>query len=94
MDLSKDEIDHVAILARLSLGETETEAMRKELTAILGYVDELEKAPTEGLEPISQIRNLENIAREDIIEPSLETEKILQNAPDKKEGFIKVKKVF
>lgn len=93
-NISKKDVEHVAKLSRLELSEEEKSQYTQELGAILDYVDELNSAPTEGIEPISQISGLKNIAREDEIEESLPTEKALQNAPDKKDKFIKVKKVF
>ena len=60
----------------------------------MDYVSELESAPTEGIEPISQITGLENIVREDTIEESSDRDLMLKNTPEKKDGFIKVRKVF
>lgn len=92
--ISKEEVEHVARLVRIKLNNEEKEKFAKDLSEIIDYVAELEKAPTEGVESISQISGLENIARTDKITLSLSNEKVLQNAPDKKGNFIKVKKVF
>ncbi|KKQ73187.1 MAG: Aspartyl/glutamyl-tRNA(Asn/Gln) amidotransferase subunit C [Berkelbacteria bacterium GW2011_GWB1_38_5] len=92
--ISKQDVEHVAKLSRLKLSDEETAEYTQELGAILDYVDELDSAPTEGVEPISQISGLKNIAREDEVTESLPTEKVLENAPDKKDNFIKVKKIF
>lgn len=93
-NISKKDVEHVAKLSRLELSEEEKSQYTQELGAILDYVDELNSAPTEGIEPISQISGLKNIAREDKITESSDRDLILENAPDKKDGFIKVKKVF
>lgn len=92
--ISKEDIKHVAELARLEISEKEIPKFTQELGAILDYVSELGQAPTKDVEPISQISNLENITRDDKITKSLPREDLLENAPDQKDGFIKVKKIF
>lgn len=92
--ISEDDVEHAANLARIEITEEEKAKFAKDLSEIIDYVAELEKAPTENIEAINQISNLENIARPDEIAPSLSNEKVFQNAPEKEENFIKVKKVF
>lgn len=92
--LSPDEVEHVAQLARIEINKQEKEKYTEDLSAIIDYVTELENAPTQNIESISQISGLSNIARTDEIVPSLSNEKVLLNAPEKQDGFIKVKKVF
>lgn len=92
--LAKSDVEHVAQLARIDLRDAEKEKYTKELSQILNYVEELDKAPTENIESIEQISNLENIVRDDKIAESLSNEEALKNAPDKENGFIKTKKVF
>jgi len=92
--ISKNDVEHAAELSRIKLNEEEAEKFTSELGAVLDYAAELEKAPTGEVETISQISGLENIAREDKIEASLPVEKVLQNAPEKQDNFIKTKKVF
>lgn len=94
MAINKSDVEHVAKLARIKISEEEKENLTEDLGEILNYVEELESAPTENVVSISQISNLENIARDDEIAPSLAINKVLENAPDKKDNFIKVKKVF
>lgn len=92
--LDKKEVEHIAQLARIELTEDEKEKFAKELGAIIEYVQELDSAPTENIEPIDQISGLDNITREDEITPSISNEKVLQNAPEKEDGFFKVKKIL
>ena len=92
--ISKDDIEHVGKLARLRIEENQIAKFTQEIGAILDYVAELESAPTKGIEPISQISGLKDIAREDEIQKSILTEEALENAPQKENGFIKVKKIF
>lgn len=94
MAISKENVEHVAKLARIKISEEEKTNLTDDLGKILNYVEELESAPTENVVPISQISDLENIARKDEIEASLPNEKVLENAPEKEDKFIKVKKVF
>lgn len=92
--LDKKEVEHIAQLARIELTEDEKEKFAKELGAIIEYVQELDSAPTENIEPIDQISGLDNITREDEITPSISNEKVLQNAPEKEDGFFKVEKIL
>ena len=87
-------VEHVGNLARIEMSDNEKEKFAQNLGEIIDYVAELESAPTENIEIISQVSGLENIMRADIIAPSLPVEKVLQNAPDKQDDYIKVKKVF
>lgn len=92
--LKKEEVEHVASLARIEISEVDMQKLAEQLSAILDYVAELGKAPTENVEPILQINGLKNIGREDKIIESLSVEKVLSNAPEKENNFIKTKQVF
>ena len=96
MPISKDEVKHIADLARLELSEEEIEKFQKELSSILEYVSQLSKVDTEKVEPTFQTTGLKNVFREDKVEKEreLSQEGALKNAPDKKEGYFKVKPVF
>ena len=94
--LSKDEVKRIANLARVEINDNEAEKYAKELSDVLGFVDKLNEADTEGIEPITHITGAKNVTREDkIIEYSDETkENIINNFPEKKDRFDKVKAVF
>lgn len=92
--ITKDEVEHVAELGRIELEAEKKEKFTQELSDIISHVEDLESAPTENIKPISQISNLENVTREDKIEAGLSISQVLQNAPDKKDNFIKVKQIF
>lgn len=94
MSLQKEDVEHIAELARIKLTDEEKSSFTEKLSGILDWVKELEEAPTEGIEPINQIAGLENVMREDKAGESLPIEKVLQNAPQKKDNYIKVAKVF
>ena len=68
--LTKDQVLHIAKLARLTLAENEVEKMAKELSSILTYIDMLGEVNTDGIEPIAQITNLQNALRDDVVIPS------------------------
>jgi aspartyl-tRNA(Asn)/glutamyl-tRNA(Gln) amidotransferase subunit C len=94
--LSKLEVQKIAQLARIEITDEEAEKYAKELSDILGFVEKLNEADTDGIEPIAHITGAKNVTREDkIIEASAEKKDgIINNFPEKKERFDKVKAVF
>lgn len=94
--LSKEEVKHIALLARIGIKEDEIEQYQKELSAVLDFFRELETAATDGIEPISHITGMTDVAREDRAEDfgAANKEMIKQNFPDAKDGFLRVKSVF
>lgn len=98
--LSEKEIERVASLARIKLGEEEKEKMASELGAVLGYIDKLKEVNTEVVEPIAHITGMENILREDeTSKKSLEVQaaeaaKLVEATPESKGNFVKVPAVF
>lgn len=96
--ISKEQVKHIAALARLSLSEKELKKFQKELSAILDFVEKLNKADTGKAEPIKQVSGLKNVMREDNVK-KIEGQrdfrkKFLENAPATKGGYLKVKAVF
>lgn len=93
--VSKEDVGHLAKLARIALSAGETEQIRTELEAILGYVEKLGSVDTNKVEPTSQVTGLTDVWRPDKAKPSkLTREELLRNAPETKDGYIKVKKVL
>jgi aspartyl-tRNA(Asn)/glutamyl-tRNA(Gln) amidotransferase subunit C len=92
--ISKQDVEHVASLARLELSETEKGKFSEQLSPVLEYFEKLDAVDASNVTPISQINNMENIAAEDEAKESFKREEILANAPDQEDGFIKVKAVF
>lgn len=90
----KIDVLHVAKLANLKLTSAEIKKFQTQLSAILDYIGQLNKVPTEKIEPTSQVTGLENVLREDNAAPSLSQEEVLQNAPKKHNGLFKVKAIF
>lgn len=96
MSLSKEEVLHIAKLARLTLTDAELEKYAKQLSGILAYVDKLKEVNVEGVEPTAQVTGLENVWRQDAVAAcDNETRQgIVKNFPDKDGDLLKVKAVF
>jgi aspartyl-tRNA(Asn)/glutamyl-tRNA(Gln) amidotransferase subunit C len=96
MVLSKDQIKHIAKLARLELSDEELEKYGSQLSATLGYIEMLREVDTTDVEPTAQVTGLSNVMRTDQILAWDESQReaALKEAPDREERFIKVKKVF
>lgn len=94
MKISKQEVEHVAKLARLELSDQEQEKLTDQLSGILTYVEQLNKLDTTGVEPTSHVLDISNVTREDIAGKSLPQEIALANAPDKAAGHYKVPRIL
>ncbi len=95
--ISKEEVQHIAKLARLELTEQETEKMQKDMSAILDYFVLLKKAKTpKTIKKIKVVNNIEDVTRKDRIEqrPASLANNLVGAAPDKKDGYIKVKSIL
>lgn len=68
--LTKDQVLHIATLARLQLTSKEVDKMTTELSSILQYIDVLNEVDTSSIEPTSQVTGLTNALRDDIVKPS------------------------
>jgi aspartyl-tRNA(Asn)/glutamyl-tRNA(Gln) amidotransferase subunit C len=88
--IERDQVLHVARLARLRLSDEEVERMAGELSQILGHVDKMNELDLEGVEPTSHVVELQNVLREDAPRPSLPRERALEQAPDVAEGGFRV----
>ena len=94
MKISKQEVEHVAKLARLELSEPEKEKLTDQLSNILTYVETLNGLDTKGVEPTAHVLDLKNVMRDDVGVPSLPRERALANAPDQAAGHYKVPKII
>ena len=94
MKITKKEVEHVALLARLKFSEEEKEPFVKQLSGILGYVEKLNEVDTSNIEPTSHVIKMQNVFRDDVVTDSLPREKALSNAPDKTEKFFRVPKII
>ena len=94
MKISKDEVNHVAHLARLDIDEASIEKFADQISRILEYVDTLNRVNTEGVPPTSHAISLTNAFREDVERTPLEREAALANAPEKEAGQFIVPKII
>jgi aspartyl-tRNA(Asn)/glutamyl-tRNA(Gln) amidotransferase subunit C len=81
MSLSREQVEKVALLARLQLAPAEIDRLTSELGRIVEYVDLLASAPTEGVEPMAHALDVANVFAEDVARPSLPREEALANSP-------------
>lgn len=89
MKISREEVQHVAKLARLDLSEAEVDRMTGQLDAILSYVAKLDELDTEGVPVTTHTQAVVNAFREDEVRPSLPRELALQNGPNQNgEAFV------
>jgi aspartyl-tRNA(Asn)/glutamyl-tRNA(Gln) amidotransferase subunit C len=94
MSLTLEQVRWVAHLARLDLGEAELETMTRQISAILEYVDQLQKINTDHVEPLAHPLPIPNVFRDDEPAPSLPVDDALQNAPDRRGDFYGVPAVL
>jgi aspartyl-tRNA(Asn)/glutamyl-tRNA(Gln) amidotransferase subunit C len=90
MPLSRDEVRHVAMLARLGLDPGDEEFYAEQLSGILGHIDRLQQLDTAAIPPTAQVVEIESRLRDDEPRPSLSQEEALANAPAKVDGFFRV----
>jgi aspartyl-tRNA(Asn)/glutamyl-tRNA(Gln) amidotransferase subunit C len=84
--IGREEVLHVARLARLRLSEEEVRRMERELSSVLDHIEKISELDLDGVEPTSHVVPLENVLREDVARPSLPRERALAEAPAASEG--------
>jgi aspartyl-tRNA(Asn)/glutamyl-tRNA(Gln) amidotransferase subunit C len=94
MKLSREEVLHIALLARLGLTESEVDRFREQLSNILENFEILQQVDTSGIPPTAQPIPLQNVMKQDEAIPSLPQSQILANAPRKEGDFFKVRAVL
>lgn len=93
--LSREDVLKLARLARLKLSDAEIERFQNEISAILGYVEQLQNADLSGLEPTYQVTGLKDVTRPDVVKDyGVSPEELLKNAPATEDGHIKVKRML
>lgn len=94
MEINRDQVIHVAKLARLALTTEEIDRFTGQLSQILSYVGKLNELDTSQIEPTAHVMSLSNIFREDQARPSLPTDLALGNAPEREGSFFRVPKII
>ncbi len=90
MHLTREEVEHVAALARLGLSDDEISLMQTQLSAILDAIQALDALDTDAILPTAQVTSLTNVTRPDVVTDSLGREAVLANAPRHSDGFFEV----
>ena len=88
--LTREDVLHVAHLARLTLTEDEVQTYRAQLSAILRYAALLDKVDTASIDPTASVLPLRNVMRADEAGTSLSQAEVLANAPAQRDGFLRI----
>ncbi len=94
MSVTINDVEHIAKLAKLQFSQEEKEKFTHQFNDILRYIEQLNSLNTENVEPLSQVIELQNVFRDDVVKQSLSTKEALDNAPDKTDEYFKVPKVI
>lgn len=94
MRLTREQVLHVAELAKLKLTDAEVDLFQEQLSEILAYAERLDELDTESIPPTAGVLPLRNVMRPDQVRPSYARETMLENAPQTEEGFVRVKAVL
>lgn len=92
--ISRDEVAHLARLARLALSDAELDSFAGQLDAILGYVSQIQSVDVSGVEPTDNPLEAVNVMRPDVVEPSLPRELVLNEAPATVDGRFAVPRIL
>lgn len=93
MKITREQVEHVAHLARLNLTEEEKDSMTKDMAAIIGFADQINALDIADVKPTDHVIPINNVFRDDVIAPSMDREKLLSNAPNQEDGCFSVPKV-
>ena len=88
--IDRDQVLHVARLARLRLDEDEIDKMSRELSSVLDHIEKISELDLEGVQPTSHVSDVENVLRADEPRPSWPVDDVLEAAPDAAEGGFRV----
>ena len=94
MKLSREEVLHIARLARVALTEEEIARYSDQLSRLLDHFEVLQQVDTDGVPPTAQSIDLRSVMRDDVVRPSLPPDDVLANAPHPEEDSFRVKPVL
>ena len=94
MAISREEVRHIAKLARLEFTEAEEETLAEDMSRILDYMDMLNELDTSEVEPMTHVLDLAHVVRADSVKKRISQEDALRNAPDTDGDYFKVPKVI
>jgi aspartyl-tRNA(Asn)/glutamyl-tRNA(Gln) amidotransferase subunit C len=90
MALTREEVEHVAALARLGLSDGEITRLQDQLSSILEHIEAIDRLDTNAIPPTAQVIAMTNVMRPDMVIDSLPREAVLENAPRQTDGFFEV----
>lgn len=93
MKVTREDVENVALLSRLSIDEKDMDKNIQELSDFLEYVDILQQVDTENVAPTAHVLPIQNVFREDVVKPSLNRDLALSNAPEQENGYFRVPKI-
>lgn len=94
MAVTIKDVEHIAKLSKLEFSDAEKEKFTHQFNDILKYMEQLNSVDTANVEPLSQVIELQNVFREDVVTPSTPTAEALKNAPAATDQHFKVPKVI
>lgn len=94
MSISDDEIDHLADLARLDLGEEKKDELEDDLNEILDLAEKIQELDTDDVEPTNHVLPLNDVTREDEVRDGTDPQDVLEEAPESSDGYFVVPKVI
>lgn len=94
MSVKKEDVLHIAALAKLKFDESEIENFTSQFNEILSYIEKLNELNTENVKPLAHPFESQNVFREDELKQSVSTEDALKNSPSRTEEFFRVPKVI
>ena len=94
MSIDKDTVKHISKLARISLDEKKIDSLSKDLTAIMRFIEKLNKLNTDNIGPLTSIINTSLKSRKDEVRDGKIRDEILKNSPEKNDEFFVVPKVI
>jgi aspartyl-tRNA(Asn)/glutamyl-tRNA(Gln) amidotransferase subunit C len=92
--IKKEEIEHIAWLARIALRDDEKELFEQQLSSILDYFAVLDEADTTDVEPTYHVIGITDVVREDEPKEALSQPEVLRNAPKKEQGYFKSPRIL
>lgn len=93
MKITKQQVEHVANLARLNLTEAEQEQMTKDMVAIINFANQINEIEVRNINPTDHVIPITNVFRKDEVRPSNNRDELLNNAPNQQYGCFSVPKV-
>lgn len=93
-EINKEQVKHVANLARLEISEQEAEMFTEQLSSIIKFAEQLNEIDTDGIEPTTHVLDLKNVMRKDEPRQWITREDALKNAPDQQDGQFRVPSIL